>query len=81
MITLSSILAWKSHRQRGVGGSSPWGRRKVGLYLATEHTEADWFTPCYLSYLFTNHNLSLFKIPIFMNLLLCVFSLGLLFHL
>ena len=51
MITLSSILAWKSHGQRSVVGYSPWGRRRVGQYLATGHTQGDWFTPHYLTYL------------------------------
>ena len=38
MATHSSILAWKSHRQRSVVGYSPWGCKRVEHSLATEHT-------------------------------------------
>ena len=30
MATHSSIIAWKSHRQRSPAGYSPWGRKESG---------------------------------------------------
>ena len=32
----SSILAWKSHRQRSLVGYSPWSHESVGHHLATK---------------------------------------------
>ena len=34
IVTHSSILAWKSHRQRSLAGYSPWGCKRVGQGLA-----------------------------------------------
>ena len=37
MTTYSSILAWRSHRQRSLAAYSPLGRKRVGHDLATKH--------------------------------------------
>ena len=36
MATYSSILAGKSHGQRGLEGYSPWGRKRAGQDLVTK---------------------------------------------
>ena len=37
MVTHSSVLAWKSHGQRSLGGGySPWGLKRVGHDLVTK---------------------------------------------
>ena len=36
MAIYSRILAWKSHKQRQLVGSTPWGHKGVGLGLATK---------------------------------------------
>ena len=38
MATRSSILARKSHGQRSLAEYSPWGYKRAGHDLATEHT-------------------------------------------
>ena len=39
MATHSSILAWKSHRQRSLAGYSPWGLKRVGHNLETKQQQ------------------------------------------
>ena len=38
MVTFSSSLAWECHGQRSLEGYSPWGGKRVGQNLMTEHT-------------------------------------------
>ena len=38
MVTCSSILAWECHGQRSLEDYSPWGGKRVGENLMTEHT-------------------------------------------
>ena len=39
MAIYSRILAWKSHKQRRLVGSTPWGHKRVGLGLATKQQQ------------------------------------------
>ena len=39
MTAHSSILAWRSHGQRCLVAYNPWGRKRVGHDLATEHQD------------------------------------------
>ena len=40
MATHSSILAWKSHKQRILADYSPRGRKSVGHYLVTKQQQS-----------------------------------------
>ena len=38
LATDSSILAWKTHGQRSLGGYSPWGRKESDMTEQLTHT-------------------------------------------
>ena len=38
LATHSSILAWKTHGQRGLGGYSPWGHKESDTTEQLTHT-------------------------------------------
>ena len=38
LATHSSILAWKTHGQRSLGGYSPWGRKESDMTEQLTHT-------------------------------------------
>ena len=40
MATHSSILAWKTHRQRSLASYSPWGSKESDAIEVTEHTHS-----------------------------------------
>ena len=42
-----NILAWEIHGQKGLVGYSPWGRERVGHYLATKQQQINYLVIFY----------------------------------
>ena len=48
LATHSSILAWKTHGQRSLGGYSPWGRKESDMTEQLTHTHTTQLGPASL---------------------------------